>query len=173
MYSTTHYQKLLREQLKLVNVKVKRWVDWDPDSDIYEAFFEERTVIIPKPIDDWSFLVGLHEIGHISTGDRVYSYLCEYNAEIWALRRAKESYGITCPEYEQDARNYVKKHLIENLIFRHLKVEKVSLKVMDWLGVTKEDLIIEVTALLVHGNVVPHNYPVNYNYWFNAFKKVA
>lgn len=173
MLTPPQYRKLIKDQLNIVNARVKRWVDWDPDSDIYEAFWEDRKVIIPKPVDNWSFLVALHELGHISTGDRYWSYLCEYNAERWAIRRANEAYGITCQEYEEDAKLYVKKHLIENLIFRHLRVEKIKPYVLEWIGETEESLTFEVMALLVHGHIAPPDYPVNYDYWINQWLKVA
>jgi hypothetical protein len=138
------YTNWIKEQLKITNVKVKKWVEWNPDSSVYEAFYEQRKVIIPRPVDDWSFLVALHEIGHISTGDRVRAYLSEYNAEKWAIRRAKECYNIQCLEYEEDARNYVRNHLISDLIHTDLKLEKVKSYVLAWLGETIESLEIKL-----------------------------
>ena len=37
------YTNWIKEQLKITNVKVKKWVEWNPDSDVYEAFYEQRT----------------------------------------------------------------------------------------------------------------------------------
>lgn len=133
------YLKRVREQLQITNTKVRKWVDWDDDY-IYEAFSETRYVIIPKPTDEWSFLVALHEIGHISTGERRHSYLQEYNAEKWAIKRAKEHYGIENPEYIEDAKIYVKKHLITNLLQTDLKLEKVKTYVLEWIGETHESI---------------------------------
>lgn len=147
------YLKRVREQLDVVGVRVKKWIDWDPDSDVYEAFSESRSVIIPKPVDDWSFLVALHEIGHISTGDRMYSYLCEYNAEIWAIRRASNVYGIICPEYELDAKTYVKQHLVDNLLFQDLRLDKVKSYVLDWMGETHESMHLELTSIIDNNRV--------------------
>jgi hypothetical protein len=159
------YKKWLRQELEITNVKVKKWVDWDPDSNIYEAFIESRRVVIPKPVDDWSFLVALHELGHVSTGERIHSYLSEYNAEKWAIKRAKESYQVQCLEYEEDARIYVKKHLIENLIFTELALEKVKPYVLDWLGETKESILKHVLAIMSHTEFNPRNRYVDFTYW--------
>jgi hypothetical protein len=126
------YEDWLREQLKLTKVRVRRWKDWDPYT-VYEAFIDARSVIIPKPVCDWSFLVALHEIGHISTGERLYGYLQEYNAEQWAIKRAK-TYGIESKSYVADAKRYVRKHLLEDLAYTTLPLEKVSKRVLEWLG---------------------------------------
>ena len=134
------YLGWVKEQLALTKVRVRKWVEWNPDSDQYEAFFEGRSVIIPIPIDEWSFLVCLHEIGHISSGDRVYSYLREYNAEQWAMKRAKEVYNIECPEYLVDAKWYVTSHLLQDLFYSELEFDQVKAYVMEWIGHDKESL---------------------------------
>lgn len=139
------YLKHVREQLQITNTRVRKWAEWDDDY-VYEAFSETRSVIIPKPFDDWSFLVALHEIGHISTGERRYSYLQEYNAEKWAIRRAKESYGIYDEKYVEDAKYYVKKHLISNLIQQDLNIEKVKVYVLDWLGETRDSMLKQIAV---------------------------
>lgn len=134
------YTQWIKEQLKIVNCKVHEWMEWNEKS-VYEAYIDSRRVKIPRPINDWSFLVALHEIGHISTGHRLYSYLMEYNAEKWALRRAKEAYSIVCAEYEEDAKNYVRNKLICDLAYSNLTVDKVSPDVLDWLGETKQSIL--------------------------------
>lgn len=136
------YLPWVREQLYITNTSVRKWADWDPESDVYEAHFENRSVVIPIPVCDWSFLVALHEIGHISTGDRLHSYLREYNTERWAIKRAKDAYGITNADYVMDARAYVKMHLIQDLQCTSLKLNKVKPYVLDWIGETVETLEI-------------------------------
>ena len=139
--SLSPYLDWTREQLAITKTKVHKWKVWDSGDGDYEAFIESRRVVIPHPIDDWSFLVTLHEMGHVSTGDRLYSYLMEYNAEKWAIRRAKESYGVVCPEYEEDARSYVKKHLIENLVFSELSIETSSSIAKEIIKMNKQGLL--------------------------------
>lgn len=136
------YLLWVREQLDITNTRVRKWVDWDPESEVYEAHFDDRSVVIPIPICDWSFLVALHEIGHISTGDRIHSYLREYNTERWAIKRAKDAYGIANDEYDVDARAYVKTHLIEDLQCTSLKLNKVKPYVLDWIGETVDTIKI-------------------------------
>lgn len=140
------YLGWLREQLSTTNCKVRKWLDWDPDNGEYLALIDSRMIITPIPVCDWSFLVALHELGHVSTGYRLHSYLMEYNAEKWAIKRAEEAYGIACPEYVEDAKNYVRNHLVENLSYTGLSVDKVKPYVLDWLGETKQS-ILEIAAL--------------------------
>ena len=127
------YLGWIREQLKITNTRVRKWVEWDEKSDIYEAFFETRSVVIPIPVCKWSFLVALHEIGHISTGDRIYSYVREYNAEQWAIKRAL-TYGVVCDDYIIDAKSYVRDHLLQDIVYTELNPNKVSKHIMDWVG---------------------------------------
>lgn len=134
------YLGWVKEQLDLTKVRVRKWVEWNPDSDAYEAFFDGRSVIVPIPVDEWSFLVCLHEIGHISSGDRTYSYLREYNAEKWAMKRAKEAYGIENLDYELDGKWYVTSHLLQDLFYTELTIKKVKPYVLEWLGHTETSL---------------------------------
>lgn len=126
------YHTWIKEQLNLTKVRVHKWSEWDEDGR-YEAFIDTRRVIIPVPVCDWSFLVGLHEIGHVSTGHRLYSYLMEYNAERWAIKRAAQAYNIVHEEYIQDAKNYVTAHLIHDLAYTELRPHQVKHYVYDWL----------------------------------------
>lgn len=139
------YVGWIRNELQITNSKVRKWCDWNPDGGDYEANIETRGIIIPIPVCEWSFLVGLHEIGHVSTGSRLYSYLMEYNAEKWAIKRAKESYSVINEEYEEDARRYVKQHLIANLQESDLKITKVKPYVLSWLNETPESIMECIT----------------------------
>lgn len=139
------YKAWLQAQLKLTKVKVHRWLPWCPEGDQgYQAFISTRRVNIPIPECDWSFLVGLHEIGHVSTGERLYSHLMEYNAERWAIKRAKQSYGIECPEYVVDAKEYVKFHLLQDIACTDFSIDKVKPYVLDWLELDKNMLLEEL-----------------------------
>ena len=162
------YLDWTREQLAITKTKVHKWKVWDSGDGDYEAFIESRRVVIPHPIDDWSFLVTLHEMGHVSTGDRLYSYLMEYNAEKWAIRRAKESYGVVCPEYEEDARSYVKKHLIENLVFSELSIEKVKPYVLEWLNETRSSIAKEIIKMNKQGLL--DSFKIDKKYWQSVAK---
>lgn len=135
------YLGWVREQLSETNSAVRRWIEWDPDLDVYEAFYDARQVTIPIPVCDWSFLVCLHEIGHISTGDRRYSYLAEYNAETWAMRRAQQRYAVWNDDYLLDSKAYVHHHLVQNVLYSSLEVGKVKHHVLDWLGISAEQVL--------------------------------
>jgi hypothetical protein len=138
------YLGWVREQLCTTKSSVRRWVDWNPDLDHYEAFYHTRQVTIPVPECEWSFLVCLHEIGHLSTGDRSHSYLSEYNAEQWAIKRAYERYGVHCPSYIEDAKRYVHSHILQNVLYYGLQVEKIKPYVLDWVGITAEQVLDEL-----------------------------
>lgn len=135
------YLGYVRNELQITKSKVRKWCEWNPDEGEFEANIEARSIIIPIPVCEWSFLVALHEIGHVSTGHRLYSYLMEYNAEKWAIKRAKESYGVVNEEYEEDARQYVKQHLIANLQDSDLKITKVKPYVLSWLKETPDSIM--------------------------------
>ncbi len=135
-----------REQLKITNTKVQKWSDWN-DEMMYEAYVSSRRVHVPIPIDSFSFLVALHEIGHISTGERLYSYLSEYNSEKWAMRRAKEAYNVVDSEYEEDAKLYVLKHLVMDLLDTELTLPKVKPYVKEWIGLNDQQIAKHILKL--------------------------
>lgn len=127
------YYKWFRNELNLTNCKVAKWLVWDPDNGDYFADIDSRRVTVPIPVCDWSFLVALHELGHVSTGFRLRHYLMEYNAERWAIKRAKESYGVYSEEYVQEAKSYVKWHLDCELKHTELTIDKVKPYVLEWI----------------------------------------
>lgn len=140
------YINWFREQLKITNTKVHKWSEWD-ENIVYEAFVASRRVHVPIPIDSFSFLVALHEIGHISTGERLYSYLSEYNCERWAIRRAKEAYNVVDADYEVDAKIYVLKHLVMDLLDTELTLNKVKPYVKEWIGLNDQQIAKHILKL--------------------------
>ncbi len=126
------YTNWVKEQLAITKVRVHKWELWCGDL-IYEAYPESRRVRIPKPVCAFSFLVCLHEIGHISAGVRDCSYLSEYAAEQWAIKRAA-SYNVRHVPYEVDAKLNVLVHLVENLSSTQLELKQVKPRVLNWLG---------------------------------------
>jgi hypothetical protein len=155
------YLGWFREQLQITKTKVHKWSEWKDDS-VYEAFIESRRVHVPVPVNDWSFLVALHEIGHISTGDRLYSYLSEYNSEQWAIRRAKKAYNVVCKDYEKDAKQYVLKHLIADLTDTELQLSKVKPYVKKWIGLSDRQIAKQV---LKYHKRKQLGSPINVKYW--------
>lgn len=144
------YEKYIRDQLKITNTRVRKWVEWNPHHNFtYEAYLDSRSVVIPKPVCAWSFLIGLHEIGHISTGRRKWSYLMEYNAEMWAIKKAAQLCDLHCPEYETDARLYVRQHVISNLVYSNMEFKDIKPYVLEWLNEDEESLrhVIKINAL--------------------------
>lgn len=161
------YREWVKDELKITNTKVRKWLKWIPEGDNgYQAFIDSRRVSIPNPECEWSFMVALHEIGHVSTGYRMHSYLMEYNAERWAIKRAKQTYNIECADYIQDAKEYVRDHLLENLLFSDLEIHKVKPYVLEWIGETKLSISQEILQMHNEGRIESGSFePVNINYW--------
>ena len=129
----------IKDELKLHSIRVHKWgkFDWD---ETYYAYFDSRRVYIPIPECTTSLFIALHEIGHIVKGERVYGYLAEYQAEQWALQRARIKYKIISKTYEDSARRYVYEHLLEDVVYRLLPIKKIQKKVIKWIGVTPEKI---------------------------------
>lgn len=161
------YKDWVKNELKITNTKVRKWLEWIPEGDNgYQAFIESRRVNIPIPQCDWSFMVALHEIGHVSTGYRMHSYLMEYNAERWAIKRAKKTYNIESADYIQDAKEYVKDHLLENLLFSDLDINKVKPYVLEWIGETKLSISQQIIQMHHDGQIQSGSFePVDIKYW--------
>jgi len=133
------YKGIIQKEAKRRKIKVLRW--HKPGSvPTYEAYFESRSIRVPDPIDDHHFLICLHEIGHLVTGERNYSYLMEYNAEQWAINRAKERYNIVDELYIVDAKEYVIRCMIADIVVRGLKINQIKQKVLDWIGISKKEV---------------------------------
>ena len=148
----TKYKDIIRKEVKKRGIKVLRW--HKPGSvGTYEAYFDSRSVRVPEPQDDYHFLICLHEIGHLVTGERMYSYLMEYNAEQWAMKRGKEVYGVVDSIYEVDAKEYVVRCIVADIVARGLKVHQIKQKVLDWIGIThkevQEVLLTNAAALIL------------------------
>lgn len=135
------FEAIIRKELKMRNIRVQKWCVEEPPN-AYEAYIESRLVRIPKPVDLFTFHVCLHEIGHIVTGDRLYSYLQEYNAEKWAIKRA-EYYGIIDESYIRDAKLYVLKYCITDSLVHGL--DNIRPYVLEWIGVNESQFSQLVT----------------------------
>lgn len=135
----TTYLPALKQQLSRINCKIKMWLPYD-EGQTYYAYFDTRSVIIPVPLCDYSYMVGLHEIGHISEGERQYSYLQEYRADVWSIKTAKQTLNVESVQYVLEAKAYVLEHLIYNIAHQGLKIEKVKPYVLEWLEHTPESL---------------------------------
>ena len=85
-------------------------------------------------------------------GERVFSYLDEYVAEQWAIKRAKQAYGIVDLDYEKDARRYVWMHIIQNRLFYNLQTNKIKPYVLDWIEATPQQVDLDVKVFhALHG----------------------
>ena len=128
---------IVRSYLAKYGIRVRKWMPYRGKRSsrdvVYEAFFDDHSVAIPVPVDRYSFYICMHEIGHLVKGDRNYGYTQEYVAEQYAIAKLIK-YGYYTKEIEDSARRYVYEHLIQDLVIRNLRLEKVSKKVIDWTG---------------------------------------
>jgi hypothetical protein len=91
----------------------------------------------------------------------------EYNAELWAIKRAKDSYGIVNTEYVSDAKEYVKKHLMENLLFSDLLLQDVKPYVLNWLQETPTSIAQCIAKRIQDGLVKSDFGRLEDSYWLN------
>lgn len=155
---TIDYEKIIRSEIRKRKIRVQKWCTEEPENS-YEAYISTRVVRIPKPVDSFHFHVCLHEIGHVVTGERLYGYLQEYNAEKWAIERA-EYYGLIDEDYIRDAKVYVLKHCITDVMLHGLKHTQIRKYVLDWIGLDYEEF---KDVVLQNGMKLVMNYI--YEYW--------
>lgn len=128
------YQKILDQELKANQVTVVKW----SASSCGMAYWNTRTVKIPKPTNIDRLGIGFHEIGHIVLGHGgIYLnkpvWKKEYEAEKWALDKL-DFYGIDSTQFRERAR----RHLIMILAKGHcrrLNFEKVDQEIKDFCGI--------------------------------------
>lgn len=140
------FKRLIQKETQKRSIRISKWITNPIEyQHVYEACYETRTIRIPLPIDEYHFIVCLHEIGHLVKGDRKYSYLAEYHAERWAIERAKK-YGVVSAEYEASAKEYILRHIITNTISSDLRVNKIRKEVLAYLNMTEAEVVATVRA---------------------------
>jgi hypothetical protein len=120
---------IVRYYLNKHGIRVKEWYphysanDNHPDPNkrcvTYWADFHNHAVCIPVPVDDYSFYLAMHEIGHIVKGDGYWSHKIEYTAEQWAL-----------------AKRYVRYHIYNDVAFHGYPTKNISNRILKWLNLT-------------------------------------
>lgn len=139
------YLNWVRKELKLVQCKVRRWYSWSHDK-TYWAEPDTRSLWLPIPECEFSFMVCLHEIGHVDSGLRQHEYLSEYNAERWAIKRATR-YGVTNKKYEVEAKRYVRRVLYSNMIHDGISHMVVKPHVLRWIGTSHHRIYCETKRI--------------------------
>ena len=124
-----YYNKIIGWYLTKHQITVSRWYETMRAKE-YLAYFDERTVLIPKPKTTQAFLYCLHEIGHIVIGPSRYEYLQEYRAEKFAIREGLK-WGADVTGYSIAAREYVMDILVEE--WAKGRVKRISKEVQKWL----------------------------------------
>lgn len=142
------YVNWIKDELKLHKIRVHKWGKFS-EHETYYAYFDSRRVYIPVPKCDFSFLVALHEIGHLVVGNDFYGHIAEYNAEEWALQTAKTKYGIISEEYEESGKNYVYEQLIEDIAYRFFNYSNLNLKIKRWINIPKKYIINDAEKLKI------------------------
>jgi len=103
------YEKIIAKLAKQYNIKVVRYFK----GGCGRAYYKEGLIRIPKKLDNMrKFLVALHEIGHLVEGKQKTSYMSEYVAMKWALKKFKEL-GMYDKGAEESERRYFTKKLCQ------------------------------------------------------------
>ena len=129
---------IVRKYLNRYGITVRKWMPYNDRRSsfrnvVYQAYFDAHQVSIPVPIDRYSFYVCMHEIGHLVCGDRMHGYNMEYVAEQWALRKCIQ-YGYYTKAIEHGAKKYVYQAMLEDIVFRVMKIQRIRADVVDWIG---------------------------------------
>lgn len=127
---------IVRKYLQRYNIRVGEWYPhWQSKKHpiTYQACFETRRVFIPIPVDNYSFYICMHEIGHIVTGESWYGWQQEWKAEQWSLKKCIQ-YGYYRKWYEDEAKRYVLRVMYEDIIFRGFNINATPIRVMRWMG---------------------------------------
>jgi hypothetical protein len=140
------YVSWIKDELKGNKIKVHKWGKFSQD-ETYYAYFDSRKVYIPVPECEVSFLVSLHEIGHIVLGNSFYGHIAEYNAERWAIHRAKVRYGMISEEFEKSGKNYVYEQLIEDIVYRSFDHKQLDPNIKRWLKVPQKLIVRDAEEL--------------------------
>ena len=137
--------QVVRYYLNKHGIRVKQWYpnydanDNHPDPNkrcvTYWADYHNHAVCIPVPVDDYSFYLAMHEIGHLVKGDGYWSHKIEYTAEQWALAKCI-TYGMYDKKFEIEAKRYVRYHIYNDVVFHGYPTKKISNRILKWLNLT-------------------------------------
>lgn len=133
------YIQWVKNELNQYNIKVQKWGEFN-DTDMYYAYFNSNRVYIPIPQCDYSFLVSLHEIGHIVTGNNILGHIAEYTAEKWAVDVAKKKYKIINDEFITIGKDYIYENLLEDIVYRMFDYNQLDKNIQKWIGKSKRDI---------------------------------
>lgn len=147
------YYNQVRSLLDRHGIRVRGWHDYD-EVDAYWADFDQHSVKLPIPNCNWSLYVCFHEIGHLVTGSRQYSYLQEYHAEKYALSQVEKLQLKGFATMVKNGKKYVLQNLLQDIIFHQLNPNTVRKEVRAWLGITPKRLkrlaLRQCTLILNH-----------------------
>jgi len=146
------YIQWIKNELNQYDIKVQKWGEFN-DTSMYYAYFNTNRVYIPIPQCDYSFLVSLHEIGHIVTGNNILGHIAEFSAEKWAVSTAKKKYKITNDEFISVGKEYIYECLLEDIIYRLFDYNQIDKNIQKWIGKNKKD--IKQDAIIYYNEFKP------------------
>ena len=125
---------IVKKYLDRYGITVAKWMPYNNGDHVeYLADMDQYRVWIPFPVDDFSFYICMHEIGHIVTGHRSYAYLQEVAAEQYAIRKSKQ-YKMHDKSFDREAREYVRVTMAEDVLFRGLDPKRINRDTLRWVG---------------------------------------
>lgn len=125
-------QHAVNSELAKNNVTVIKW----NKSDCGTAYYKDREIKIPRPVDFISLGICFHEIGHIVkghyNGNGKTRYVEEYEAEQFAIQKLEE-YGFYDKQYKYNAIAYVLSKLAQARNRGH-NMKNVPKEIVRWSG---------------------------------------
>lgn len=128
MEKTINYQRIINDYLKKYDITV---VSWSRKNYGWAKIDGSRKVKIPHPVDEISFVVCLHEIGHVVTNPpKCTNWLAEYQAAKFVFDECR-SLKIKLSQHTIDSCvNYLRYSIIKALR-RRLPLQSLSDDVLD------------------------------------------
>ena len=125
------YMAVIRYYLNKHDIRVKKWFK-SLNAARYYAYQDTKTVGIPLPNSRLAFLICLHEIGHIVEGEKKFGFYNEYVAEMFVITEAAK-WEVDTISYERNAKQYVKKFLVNDWNRGRINIDNINFDVEMWL----------------------------------------
>ena len=129
------YQAIINRYIKEHNIILAGYYKTTHGS----AALSERKIWIPKPVNECTFYICLHEIGHIVAGntDDDSNWLCEYEATKYGLEEARKLKIKYSVELTECIKNYLRYTLCVAVTKEQIPIDNIPCKVFRLAGINK------------------------------------
>jgi hypothetical protein len=128
------YQLIINKLIKQHDIAVDKYYR-TPHG---QALINKRTIRIPKPVNELTFYICLHEIGHILSNlkETDSNWLHEYEAAKYGIQEAKRNDVIYSKELMECIRGYLR-YSLKKSIRKNTAIEDIPNKVFRLAGASK------------------------------------